>query len=149
MKRDIHLKWFLPHPVENVWECLTNVEELNKWFMKSDFLPVVGHHFKFISKPRPGFNWDGIVYCEVLKVVPLKTLSYSWKGGPRPGEINLDTVVTWTLEEKNGGTELVLAHTGYKGFKNYISSLIMDKGWDRNVTKKFSKILEEYGNTKK
>jgi uncharacterized protein YndB with AHSA1/START domain len=149
MKRDIHLKWFFPHPIKVVWECLTNAGELNKWFMKSDFKPIVGHHFQFRDKPRPGFGWDGIVYCEVLEVIPGKKLSYSWKGGPKPGEINLDTVVTWTLEVKDGGTELTLAHTGYNGFKNYISSLIMDKGWDKNVNKKFRKILEEYIHAKK
>ncbi|MCW3121022.1 MAG: hypothetical protein JWQ38_514 [Flavipsychrobacter sp.] len=141
MQRDIRHSWFFSHKPEAIWEHLTNPELIAQWLMKNDFKPVVGHRFNFTTKPQPGF--DGIVYCEVLEVVPLKRLSYSWKGGPRKGTINLDSVVTWTLTPKDGGTELLLEHTGFKGMKNYFAYLMMNMGWKSHVIKRFGELLNE------
>jgi uncharacterized protein YndB with AHSA1/START domain len=142
MQRDLNIKWFMPHPPEKVWECLVTPELLNQWFMNNDFKPIVGHHFQFHSKPLPKMNWDGIVYCEVLEVIPDKKLVYTWKGGPRPGVIGLDTILIWTLEPKNGGTEMVLEHKGFKGWKNYLASIFMEKGW-KKIAKRFVKRFNE------
>lgn len=129
MQRDIKHLWFFPHSPELVWEYLTDPELLSQWFMEGDFSPVVGHRFQFNTKPKVKVGFDGNIYCEVLEIVPFKRISYSWKGGPGPGKITLDSVVTWTLRAVDGGTELLLEHTGFKGFRNYIPYLIMNKGW--------------------
>jgi uncharacterized protein YndB with AHSA1/START domain len=141
MKRDIQVKWFFPHPVEEVWECLTNSELISNWLMKNDFKPMVGHHFQFHSKPLPKMGWDGIVYCEVLEVIPNKRLVYTWKGGPKPGVIRLDTLLTWTITSVNGGTEMVLEHTGFRGMKNIISSIFMENGWKKGIARRFGQLL--------
>lgn len=145
MQRDIRIKWFFPHPVEEVWECLTNPELVNTWLMKNDFKPVVGHHFQFHARPLPKMGWDGIVYCEVLELKPNERLVYSWKGGPRPGVITLDTLLTWTLTPVQGGTEMILEHTGFKGMKNILSSIFMERGWKKGITRRFEKVLKERG----
>jgi len=141
MKRDLRIKWFFPYPPEEVWECLTNPELVNTWLMKNDFKPVVGHQFQFHSKPIPKMGWDGIVYCEVLEILPQQKLVYSWKGGPRPGVIGLDTLLTWTLTPVKNGTEMVLEHTGFSGMKNIIASIFMENGWKKGVAKRFEQLL--------
>jgi uncharacterized protein YndB with AHSA1/START domain len=61
MQRDITIKWFFPHPPEQVWECLTNPDLISLWLMNNDFKPVVGHRFNFHTKPIPKMGFDGIV----------------------------------------------------------------------------------------
>lgn len=144
MQRDITLKWAFPHPPQKVWECLTNPELISLWLMKNDFKPVVGHRFNFHTKPIPKMGFDGIVYCEVIDIVPLKKLVYTWKGGPGPGVIKLDTVLSWTLKATDNGTEVLLEHTGFKGFHNYLASIFMHSGWKKGITKAFNKVLNQY-----
>jgi uncharacterized protein YndB with AHSA1/START domain len=144
MKRDIHLKWFYNYPPETIWECLTNPEILKQWSPMKDFKPEIGFSCQSQQRPRPSQNWDGIMYHTILEIVPMKRLSYSFKGGPKPGEFNLDTVVTWTLEPKDGGTELHLAHTGFTGTKNYFTSFIMEFGWKKIVGKKLHKVMQNF-----
>jgi uncharacterized protein YndB with AHSA1/START domain len=147
MQRDIKLKWFYNHPVETIWECLTNPEILKHWTPGGgDFKAEVGHRWMEARKPKPAMNWDGKMYFEVLEIVPMKKISYSFKGGPREGEINLDTVVTWILVPKDGGTELQLEHTGFKGPRNYFTGMIMELGWKKNVNKKFVRALNIFTN---
>src|ERR1700759_1763707 len=97
MERNIVVKWHFAHRPEKVWQCLTNPDILAQWLMKNDFKPVVGHNFNFHTKPIPKMGFDGIVYCRVLEVIPNQKLVYTWKGGPAPGVIALDTLLTWTL----------------------------------------------------
>ncbi|CAG5004915.1 hypothetical protein DYBT9275_03474 [Dyadobacter sp. CECT 9275] len=142
MKRDVKVQWFYPHPPEVIWECLTNQELLNKWTFIKDFKPVVGHEFEAHAKPRKSQGFDGIMYHKVLEVIPLKKLSYTFRGGPQKGVITLDTIVTWTLTPKNGGTELKVEQSGFEGTKNYFTSFIMELGWKKILSKKITKALQ-------
>jgi uncharacterized protein YndB with AHSA1/START domain len=147
MKRSIKLKWFYPYPVETIWDCLTDPDKLKEWnkLNKSvDFKAEVGFQWMEEQKPRKG--WDGKMYFEVLEVIPVKKLSYSFKGGPNPREMTLDTIVTWTIIPKNGGTELQLEHIGFEGLKGFITSFIMEKGWDKHFGKRLMKYLKETEN---
>ena len=143
MERSIIQKWWLPASPEVVWDYLTKPELLEQWLMENDIKPVVGHQFKFRTYPKVNFGFDGIVYCEVLVAEPFKKLSYSWKGGPGKGKINLDTVVTWTLEEKDGGTQLLLEHTGFSGLPNLIAHFAMKKGWGGKIRKRLMLLVTE------
>jgi uncharacterized protein YndB with AHSA1/START domain len=125
MKRDLHLEWTYPHAPEHVWQALTNADAMSQWLMPNDFLPVVGHHFRFRTKPAPGF--DGIVQCEVLEVSPPKRLSYSWAGG------GIDTKLTWTLTPVPEGTRVTLDHTGFEGLRGLLISRILGKGWGSKI----------------
>lgn len=143
MQKDIKHTRFYQHPPEVVWEALTNSELLGEWLMQNNFKPEVGHQFQFATKARSKANFDGNVFCEVLEVQPLKKLSYSWKGGPGKGIITLDSVVTWTLTQKDGGTELTLEHSGFKGLRNYLPYLIMNQGW-KLILKRLIPKLDAY-----
>jgi uncharacterized protein YndB with AHSA1/START domain len=123
--------WELPHPPEKVWRALTDSNLLTKWIMSNDMKPVVGHKFTFRAEPTPW--WDGIVYCEVLEIEPIKRIRYSWQGAKNSsGAFGVDTVVTWTLKATSSGTLLSIEQSGfsptstqaYKGAK---------MGWERNI----------------
>jgi len=100
--------------------------------MPNDFQPILGNEFQFRIKPMPAFDFDGIIYCKVLELVPFKKLSYSWKGGPEPGRITLDSVVEWTLIPTSTGTDLVLEHRGFTD-ENLSMYSIMEPGWHKNM----------------
>ncbi|HMI59486.1 MAG TPA: SRPBCC domain-containing protein [Puia sp.] len=135
MSKSIKHQYFFPHPPEVVWEYLTDAELMGLWLMKNDFQPLIGHDFQFRTNPIPSLNFDGICYCKVLEIVPLKKLSYSWKGGPGDGRTTLDTLVVWKLEPKEKGTELFLEHSGFSEVENLAIYNGMTAGWLKNIQK--------------
>src|ERR1700692_3220479 len=135
MKKSIKHQLFFPHPPEAVWEYLTNAELMELWLMKNDFQPIEGHEFQFRVNPVPSFDFDGIIFCKVLQIVPFKKLSYSWKLGPGDGTINVDSVVRWELQPKDKGTELLLNHGDFAILKNLGIVEGMKKGWLENMHK--------------
>ncbi|MCC6070794.1 SRPBCC domain-containing protein [Massilia sp. GCM10020059] len=90
-----------PYPAEKLWRALTQPHLIEAWLMKSDFLPVEGHRFHFRA------DW-GAVDCRVTEVEPNKTLSYTWAAH------GLDSVVTWTLEPSDQGTNLRMEQSGFR-----------------------------------
>lgn len=97
--------------------------------------PFIGHEFNFQSNPVPSLDFDGIVYCKVLDIVPFETLSYSWKLGPGDGTINVDSVVRWKLQSKDNGTELSLNHGDFGIINNIGLFNAMNEGWLSNMHK--------------
>jgi len=142
MQREIKYTWFYQHSPEIIWDYLTKPELLSQWLMENNFQPIVGYEFQFNAKPKVKIGFDGIIYCKVLEIIPFKRLSYTWKGGPNPNKITLDSVVTWTLNAKDNGTELTLEQTGFVGIKNYIAYLMMNKGWAK-IGKRFNEHLNK------
>jgi uncharacterized protein YndB with AHSA1/START domain len=128
--RDIVVEGVLPHAPETVWRLLTTADLIGRWLMPNDFAPVVGRRFNFHTKPMG--DWDGVVHCEVLEIVPNRKLVYSWKGGSstnsKYGTI-LDSVVTWTLTQVAGGTRLRLVHAGFRSPGNDFAFEAMSGGW--------------------
>lgn len=106
----ISFEFDLYHSPEKVWRALTDPVLLTEWL-----LPVVelelepGAAFTFKTQPYPG--WDGIVNCRILEVDPHRKLSYTWVVG---GDLDLDTVVTFTLTPTASGTRLSLVQSGFK-----------------------------------
>jgi uncharacterized protein YndB with AHSA1/START domain len=135
MATSIKHQLFFPHPPEAVWEYLTNAELMELWLMKNDFQPVIGHDFQFRTNPHPDVDFDGIVYCKVLEIVPFKRLSYSWKLGPGDGTTNIDSVVRWELHPKDKGTELLLDHSDFAIMENLGIVNSMREGWLKNMHK--------------
>src|SRR5690242_11488978 len=131
MSKQIQHKLFYEHQPKTVWDYLTKPELIEQWLMKNDFKPVVGSEFKFMTKPMPEHGFNGIIYCKVLEVEPLKKLSYSWKGGSDT-EITLDSIVVWTLREKGNGTELELVHSGFRD-EDIFGFAAMNEGWLKNI----------------
>ncbi len=147
MSKSINHTLFFPNKAEAVWEYLTNPELMQLWLMKNDFQPIVGFDFQFKTNPMPQFNFDGNVYCKVLEIVPNKKLVYSWKGGPGNSETTMDSIVEWTLTEKDNGTELSLVHHGFKAFDTLPIFNAMNTGWQKNIQKIYDLLNVSHGTT--
>ena len=64
-------------PLDLVWRAITEVELMKKWYFNiSYFKPEKGCKFQFEGGQE---NRRFLHLCEVLEVVPLKRLKYSWK----------------------------------------------------------------------
>jgi len=164
MRRTIKLKTVLPYTQEKVWQALIDPRLLGSWFMENNIEPALGHSFTFRMKPQKG--WDGITHCEIISVEPRKHIAYTYRGeatgekalacaGIRSDTADnltkgiftkLDTVLSFTLEPISGGTILSMEHSGYKGLKLVIISLIMQMGWKKQLRKKLPKVLERLTN---
>ena len=86
------------YPVTRVWRALTDPDLIPLWTATGaggrpeGFAPVPGTRFRFVAKPKPG--WNGIVNCEVVEAREPTLLRYTWTddaGGDT-------TVVTYSLE---------------------------------------------------
>jgi len=112
MKKDIHQNWFFSQSPQEIWEFLTEPALLEKWLMKNDFKPVVGHKFQFKFDSEPQIPYKGVVDCEVLEVKQFSKLTYSWTGYRKDGR-SFNSKVVWTLIANDDGTELQLQHNGF------------------------------------
>jgi uncharacterized protein YndB with AHSA1/START domain len=137
MKADIDATVTYPHPVDQVWAALTSSEALAAWFMPNDFKPVIGHRFTFRTRPARAMGFDGIVRCEVLELAPPSRMVWSWAGG------NIDTTVTFTLEESAGGTTLRMHQVGFDGLGAQLTRRILAGGYPRILGQRLPAYLDQ------
>jgi uncharacterized protein YndB with AHSA1/START domain len=98
----------LRHSPQKVWRALTEPALLAEWLLPAIGLELEpGAAFMFKSQPYP--PWDGTVNCRMIEVETLKKLSYAWV----VGNMEIDTVVTFTLTPTDSGTRLSLEHSGF------------------------------------
>ena len=132
MQKDIQQTWFFKQPVTQVWDYLTKPELIEQWLAKTDFKPIVGQKFQFSNTCATDDNKPHYTFCRVLQIIPNRLLSYSWRKGTAEDELTLDSVVTWTLVAKNGGTELQLQHNGFTLLDD---TLAHTEGWNACLNK--------------
>jgi uncharacterized protein YndB with AHSA1/START domain len=100
--RSVVVEREMPYPPEKLWRALT------EWLMKNDFKPVTGHRFNLRG------DWGGVLDCEVLAVVPNRTLSYTWDFAHDDATYSLKSVVTFTLTPTRTGTHLRMEQSGFR-----------------------------------
>jgi uncharacterized protein YndB with AHSA1/START domain len=126
----IVVEYRFPEAPAKVWRALTEPELLAAWLMPNDIAPTVGRRFKF--RVQPMGDWNGVVDCEVIEVIPQRKLVYTWLGGSSKNEgygHRLETTVTWTLEPSaDGGTVLKLVHHGFH--PDDFAFKAMGQGWN-------------------
>ena len=125
-----------PHAPDAIWKTLTSGDLMGRWLgmTPSGFEPITGNCFTY--RTTPAGEWDGIIRCEVLDVVPHERFAYSWKGGRESNTgygSPLDTVVTFTLESIEGATRLRLVHSGFKLPRNDTAYRNMSGGWNKVI----------------
>lgn len=144
--QDIVVDEVFPHAPGAIWKALTSGKLMARWIMEpTGFAPVEGNHFTF--KTTPAGEWDGIIHCQVLEVIPDKRFVYAWKGG-HAGNVGygsqLDTVVTWTLSPVETGTRVRLVHSGFVTPTNDTAFQNMSEGW-KKVVPKLGSVADEQG----
>ena len=95
----------LPHTPATVWHALTEKHMLKQWLMETDFEPTLGKQFTFHG------DW-GTATCKILQLQQDRLLSYSWDA------LGVQTVVTWTLTETEGGTLVRMEQSGFDKAQN-------------------------------
>ena len=125
----IVIDMFYPHPLQKVWEALTQSEALGVWLMPNDFEPRLGHEFTF--RVAPGQGWSGTIACQVIELTDLQRLAFTWRGDG----MNYDTLVTFTIEPAEGGTHLRLEHSGFAsgGQIGFSVRDMLASGWNSRI----------------
>ena len=104
----ISFEFDLRHSPEKVWRALTDPALLAEWLLPVfDLALEPGAAFLFKTQPYPG--WDGTVNCQMVEIDPQRKLSYTWV----VGNMEIDTVVTFTLAPTASGTRLSLVQSGF------------------------------------
>lgn len=106
--RSVVIEREFAHPPERLWRALTQPHLIAEWLMKNDFEPVVGHRFNLSG------DWGGVLDCQVLAVVPNRTLSYTWNFAHDDPAYDLESVVTFTLTPTPTGTRLRMEQSGFR-----------------------------------
>jgi uncharacterized protein YndB with AHSA1/START domain len=105
----ISFEFDLRHAPEKVWRALTDPTLLAEWL-----LPAVGFELApgvaFTLKAPPVAGWDGSVSCRLLEIEALRKLSYTWV----VGDMEIDSIVTFTLTPTASGTRLSLVQSGFR-----------------------------------
>lgn len=136
----IHKERFYSHPPEDVWAAITDSHALAEWLEPNDHQPVAGHKFQF--RCDPGICGSGVTECEVREAVPPRRLVWSWvhvprnQAQPRPEPMT----ITWTLVPREGGTLLVLEHTGAENIDWLIRNM-MRIGWGVMMKRLIPRVL--------
>ena len=131
MQKEINQKWFFSQSPQEVWEYLTRPELLEQWLGKTDFQPIAGHKFRFIS----AYGNDS--YCEVLEVRPFTKLSFSWQKNSSKDNKPFNSKIVWTLVPNENGTELQLVHNGFTALEDVVAH---ENGWN-TCLKKLEELL--------
>ena len=134
--REIVVDEVFPHAAATIWRTLTTGALMARWLnmTPTGFEPVVGN--KFTYQTSPAGEWDGMIRCQILEVVPGERLTYSWKGGHEDNVgygSRLDTIVTFTLEQVEGGTRLRVVHSGFVLPRNETAYRNMSGGWSQVI----------------
>jgi uncharacterized protein YndB with AHSA1/START domain len=131
---------FYPYPPEDVWAAITDPHALAEWLEPNNHQPVVGHKFQF--RCDPDICGAGVKECEVLEADAPQRLVWSWvhvpkdPNAPRPAPMT----IAWTLVAKEGGTLLILEHSGAENI-SWPFRTMMRVGWGWMMKRLIPRIL--------
>ena len=121
---NVHIK----ESASRVWEALTQKDKMKEWYFDiPDFELKVDSVFNFYE---PGGENKFHHQCVIREIVPNETFSHTWT---YPELSKGESVVTWLLTEKNGGTDVTLQHEGTENFADGGADFAPENyqvGWD-------------------
>lgn len=112
-------------PINTVWNAITNLDQMRQWYFEDipSFKPEVGFETQFNVQSQ---DRNFLHMWKVIRVVPVKLISYTWKYGGYPG----DSFVVFELSEHNNMTTLKLTHNVLEDFPDYIPEFTRASGID-------------------
>ena len=132
-----------PYPPAKVWRAVTDPALIPLWTATGaggrpeGFATTVGTRFRFVAKPKPG--WNGVVECQVLEVNEPSLLRYSWVGG----EDSDVTEVVYRLEPLAGGTRFTYEHTGFTGLGGVFMAKLLGRVRRKMLTVGLPAVLDD------
>jgi len=134
MNQTIVIEKTYPYSPEEVWDALTDVEQMGEWLMQGNFKPLVGHSFQF-SYSMDGKS--GTLDCKVLEVKKPHRLSYTWTWGSEDPMFahgaGGSTTVTYIIDPVAEGSKLRLEHSGFDSEKNATAFQMLTGGWQHKL----------------
>lgn len=134
---------------ERVFDALTRPEIIRQWFAFSDRNveqvtnePKVGGNYLISLGPRgelipPERRHPISVSGRYTKVQPYNLLQFTWRGSWQPEE---ESLVSFTLKDVEGGTELTLVH---EGLVKEGSLATATRGWTSGLGKLTNVVSQE------
>ena len=128
----------LDAPVANVWQALTEVEQMRQWYFDlKDFRPEAGFEFEFIVEH------EGVTYhhlCKVTEAIPHRKIAYTWRYQGEPG----NSLVTFELFPDSGKTRVNLTHKGIETFpkKQGFARKNFEAGWTDLIGSELKQFVE-------
>lgn len=119
------------HPIGQVWAAISLAEEISTWFIQADFKAEVGYQYTFTHEQTK-------IKGKVIEVTPVTDLIYTWQ----IEGTDVETTVSWKLEENATGTLLTLEHAGISQYPGDTAVVMFNNfkgGWDSCVVN-----LEKY-----
>ena len=139
----IHIVRDYPYPPATVWRAVTDPDLIPRWTATGaggrpeGFVPLAGTKFRFVAKPRPG--WNGVVNCEVLEVREPSLLRFSWVGD----EGGAATYVTYRIEPNAGGTRFTFEHDGFTGAGGFLLAKLLGSVRRKMLTVGLPAVLDD------
>ena len=127
--------------INNVWNAITKVDQMRKWFFENieSFNPEVGFKTKFSVQSQ---DRSFLHLWKLTEVVPMKKIVYNWKYGGYPG----DSFVMFELFEQENQTKLRLTHEVMESFPKDIPEFSRDsgiEGWNYFIRNRLKEFLEK------
>ena len=127
---------FYPHPPEDVWAAITDPHAIAEWMEPNNHKAEVGHKFEFVTDPG---ICGSRTECEVMEANAPNRLVWKWVH--TKGEEKCDPMtVAWTLTAKDGGTLLVLEHSGAENI-GWVQRNMMRLGWGYMLKTLITKVV--------
>jgi len=116
---------------EVVWSYLIDKDKLGTWFHPARADLEVGADYVLGEAAVDG-SAQGVIWGTVLEFEPCAKLKYTFIIPPLKG---CATIVTWTLEEFEGGTRLTMCQEGVGALDEGALELLthLDFGWDGHL----------------
>lgn len=124
-------------PIAKVWAAVTEPEQISRWFGRAQF---DGRHAGALGT----LTWPDRdpIPVRIEAVDEPRSVSYRWGNDDASGVVpeTLDdahsTVFTFTLEEVDGGTELMVVETGFERTSDPVANLDDHRdGWNGELDK--------------
>jgi len=130
----------LSAPISVVWDAITNLNSMKKWYFNNipSFKPEVGFktQFKVKSEERSFLHlW------EVVEVIPFKKIIYNWKYAEYLG----NSLVCFELFENNNSTKIRLTCKITESFSDDIPEFKTEScrgGWNYFIKQNLKNYLE-------
>lgn len=120
---------FLPVSIDRVWQAISTPEGLSQWFSNhASFEAKAGSELQFV------WNEHGTANGRVETIEPPTKFAYRWQAHGVPDNEALttenSTLVTFSLSEVEGGTQLIVVETGFTG----LNTAAREKNYEENVS---------------
>ena len=127
--------------LEDVWDSLTNIEQMRNWYFENipEFKPIVGFKTQFNIKSG---KRDFLHKWAITKIQPLKLIEYSWEYEGYSGK----SQSAFELSEEDNLTKLRLTIEILEDFQEDIPEFKRESciaGWDYFIKQNLNNYLED------